>query len=97
MPVVYAIISFLSYRFYRSYTYYSLVESIYEALAVAAFMMLLIQFVGESTAEQQKLLASKSKRKIPAPFCCWRYRPSKPYFMHTLKVNSNFTNIVFDY
>lgn len=26
MPPVYAIISFLSYRFFREYTYYSLVE-----------------------------------------------------------------------
>lgn len=27
MPPVYAVISFFSYRFFRSYTYYSLVES----------------------------------------------------------------------
>jgi len=85
MPPVYATISFFSYRFFRSYTYYTLVEAIYEALAVAAFLMLLIQFVGESTDEQKKVLAGKSKRNIPFPFCCWRYRPSKPYFMHTLK------------
>jgi len=85
MPPVYATISFFSYRFFRAYTYYSLVEAIYEALAIAAFLMLLIQFVGESTDEQRKVLASKSKRKIPIPFCCWRYRPSKPYFMYTLK------------
>ena len=26
MPAIYAIISFFSYRFFRSYTYYSLVE-----------------------------------------------------------------------
>ena len=30
MPPVYAIISFFSYRFFRSYTYYSLVEVAYE-------------------------------------------------------------------
>ena len=30
MPPVYAVISFLSYRFFRSYTYYSLVEVAYE-------------------------------------------------------------------
>ena len=27
MPAVYAVISFFSYRFFRSYTYYSLIES----------------------------------------------------------------------
>jgi len=95
MPPVYATISFFSFRFFRAYTYYALVEAIYEALAVAAFLMLLIQFVGESTEEQKKVLAEKSKRKIPIPFCCWRYRPSKPYFMYTLKarVIRNFVSI----
>jgi hypothetical protein len=85
MPPVYATISFFSYRYFRSYTYYSLAEAVYEALAVAAFMMLLIQFVGSSTKEQKDILASKKKIKMPIPFCCWRYRPGKPYFMYTLK------------
>lgn len=87
MPPVYATISFFSYRYFRSYTYYYLAEAVYEALAVAAFLMLLIQYVGESTTDRKKILAGKSKQKIPFPFCCWRYRPSKPYFMHTLKVS----------
>lgn len=30
MPPVYAVISFFSYRFFRDYTYYSLVEAAYE-------------------------------------------------------------------
>jgi len=85
MPPVYATISFFSYRYFRSYTYYALVEAIYEALAVAAFLMLLIQFVGVNTKEQKEIIASKQKLKMPIPFCCWRYRPSKPYFMYTLK------------
>lgn len=85
MPPVYATISFFSYRYFRSYTYYSLVEAIYEALAVAAFLMLLIEFVGGSTREQREIIASKQKSKMPIPFCCWRFRPSKPYFMYTLK------------
>ncbi|KZP10495.1 DUF300-domain-containing protein [Athelia psychrophila] len=85
LPPVYATISFFSYRFFRDYTYYFLAESIYEALAVAAFLMLLINYVGESTEERKAILAEKEKKKIPFPFCCWRFRPSKPYFMHTLK------------
>ncbi|KAK7679017.1 hypothetical protein QCA50_017961 [Cerrena zonata] len=31
MPPVYAVISFFSYRYFRSYTYYDLIETIYEA------------------------------------------------------------------
>ena len=87
MPPVYATISFFSYRYFRDYTYYFLAQAVYEALAVAAFLMLLIQFVGESTAERKKILKDKSKRNMVFPFCCLRYRPSKPYFMHTLKVS----------
>lgn len=42
-PPVYAVISFFSYRFFRSFTYYELVESIYEAIAIAAFLLLLLE------------------------------------------------------
>ncbi|KAI8459772.1 organic solute transporter Ostalpha-domain-containing protein [Phakopsora pachyrhizi] len=85
MPVVYAIISFFSYRFFRSYTYYSLVETVYEAFAIAAFLFLLVQYIGETPASQRAILAQSPKRSVPFPFCCWRYRPSKPYFLHTIK------------
>lgn len=85
MPGVYAIISFFSYRFFRAYTYYSLLEIVYESLVLAAFLMLLLVYIGESTAEQKRVLMDKDKRKIPFPFCCIRFRPSKPYFTHALK------------
>jgi len=38
MPPVYAVISFFSYRFFRSYTYYSLIEVAYEAITISAFL-----------------------------------------------------------
>ncbi|KZO97434.1 DUF300-domain-containing protein, partial [Calocera viscosa TUFC12733] len=87
MPMVYAIISFFSYRFYRSYTYYSLIESAYEALVIGAFLLLLIQFVADKSAnlDAKEVLQRKEKQKLPLPFCCVRYRPTKPYFMYTLK------------
>ncbi|KAG0140602.1 hypothetical protein CROQUDRAFT_664978 [Cronartium quercuum f. sp. fusiforme G11] len=85
MPPVYAIISFFSYRFFRSYTYYSLIETVYEAFAICAFMFLLVQYIGHSTPEQRKILSGQPKRSVPFPFCCWRYRPSKPYFLHAIK------------
>ncbi|ORY79345.1 organic solute transporter Ostalpha-domain-containing protein [Leucosporidium creatinivorum] len=85
MPPVYAVISFFSYRYFRSYTYYSLAEVVYESLVLAAFLMLLLQYIGDSTADQKKVLMEKEKRSIPFPFCCIRFRPSKPYFTHALK------------
>ncbi|KAG8889851.1 hypothetical protein FRB99_003939, partial [Tulasnella sp. 403] len=87
LPMVYAIISFLSYRFFRDYTYYSLVEIAYEALTISAFLLLLIQFVAATAHDRtaESALARKEKKKLMFPFCCWRYRPTKMYFMYTTK------------
>ncbi|KAJ3718494.1 organic solute transporter Ostalpha-domain-containing protein [Lentinula raphanica] len=87
MPPVYGVISFLSYRFFRSYTYYELVEVVYEAFTLSAFLMLLIEFVAATGSghKAESSIARKDKRKLPFPFCHWRYRPTKPYFMYTLK------------
>ncbi|KAJ4465064.1 DUF300-domain-containing protein [Lentinula aciculospora] len=87
MPPVYAIISFFSYRYFRSYTYYELGEVVYEAFTLSAFLMLLIEFVAASGSghKAESSIARKGKRSLPFPFCHWRYRPTKPYFMYTLK------------
>ncbi|BGP14568.1 hypothetical protein JCM10213_001917 [Rhodosporidiobolus nylandii] len=85
MPAVYAIVSFFSYRYFRSYTYYSVAVVAYESLVLAAFLILLLQYVGESADEQKAVLRAKEKQSIPFPFRCIRYRPSKPYFLHALK------------
>lgn len=80
-PPVFAIVSFFSYRFFRSYNYYELVEVIYEAIAIAAFLILMLAYIGDDDVSQMRLFATKDKRKMPMPFCCWRYRPSKAYFL----------------
>ncbi|GAA5899275.1 hypothetical protein JCM8208_001605 [Rhodotorula glutinis] len=85
MPAVYAIVSFFSYRYFRNFTYYSVSVVAYESLVLAAFLMLLLQYIGESNEAQLRVLKDKEKRKIPFPFCCIRFRPSKPYFIHGLK------------
>ncbi|KAH8832717.1 DUF300-domain-containing protein [Flagelloscypha sp. PMI_526] len=86
MPPVYAIISFLSYRFYRSYTYYSLVE-LTKQVTLSAFLLLLIEYVSSTASNHsaENAMARKDKSALPIPFCCWRYRPTKAYFMYTLK------------
>ncbi|CCM01552.1 uncharacterized protein FIBRA_03610 [Fibroporia radiculosa] len=87
MPAVYAVISFVSYRFFRSYTYYSLIESAYESVTLSAFLLLLIEFVAATALDHNidNAIARKDKTKLPIPFCFWRYRPTKAYFMYTLK------------
>ncbi|KAL0956584.1 hypothetical protein HGRIS_002722 [Hohenbuehelia grisea] len=87
MPPVYAVISFLSYRFFRDYTYYSFVEVAYEAVTLSAFLLLLIEYVAESAtgSDAENAIARKEKQRLLMPFCCWRYRPTKAYFMYTVK------------
>jgi len=87
MPPIYAIISFFSYRYFRSYTYYSFIEAAYEAVTLSAFLLLLIDFVASTATghSAKKALERKDKKSLPIPFCCWRYRPTKPYFMYTVK------------
>ncbi|KIJ43075.1 hypothetical protein M422DRAFT_170381, partial [Sphaerobolus stellatus SS14] len=87
MPAIYGIISFLSYRFFRDYTYYSLVEVVYEAVTISAFLLLLIQYVAAtaSGSKAENALLRKDKQPLPFPFCFWRFRPTKIYFMYTIK------------
>jgi len=87
MPPIFAIISFFSYRYFRDYTYYAVSEILYEAIVVAAFMMLLIELFAATshTGNSQDALIQKDKTKLPLPFCFWRYRPTKDYFMHSMK------------
>ncbi|POV95261.1 hypothetical protein PSHT_15762 [Puccinia striiformis] len=80
-----AVISFFSYRFFRAFTYYHLVETVYEAFAIGAFLFLLVQYIGNAPASQRVILSNAPKASVPFPFCFWRYRPSKPYFLHAIK------------
>ncbi|TBU25288.1 organic solute transporter Ostalpha-domain-containing protein [Dichomitus squalens] len=73
MPAVYALISFFSYRFFRSYTYYDLIE------CGTAFLLLLIEYVAATAVghDVDNAILRKDKSSLPIPFCCWRYRPTK--------------------
>ncbi|KIR30611.1 hypothetical protein I309_00749 [Cryptococcus deuterogattii LA55] len=86
MPPVYAVVSFFSYRYYKSYEYYILAETAYEAITLSAFLMLLMELVSMATIDLQikSVLAEKDKMKFPFPFGFWRFRASKPYFWHAL-------------
>lgn len=86
LPMVYGVISFLSYRFFSAYTYYSFIQAAYESVTLSAFLLLLIQYVAATSTEYsaEAALSKKDKRKMPL-FFCFRIRPSKPYFMHAVK------------
>jgi hypothetical protein len=50
--------------------------------------LLLIQYVAASASGHttEAALVRKDKRPLPFPLCCFRFRPTKPAFMHVLKV-----------
>ncbi|KAF5358859.1 hypothetical protein D9757_012689 [Collybiopsis confluens] len=64
----------------------SLTQSV-KAVTISAFLLLPIEIVAASGSghKAESSIARKEKRKMPLPFCFWRYRPTKPYFMYTLK------------
>lgn len=63
----YAVVSFFSYRYYKSYEYYILAETAYEAITLSAFLMLLMELVSMGTIDLQikSVLAEKDKMKFP--------------------------------
>ncbi|KAG8746444.1 hypothetical protein FRC10_004883 [Ceratobasidium sp. 414] len=74
--------------------YYSFAVVVYEAFTISAFLLLIIQYVANTSSGKtaEGALERKNKKKLPLPvsdllttFCFWRYRPTKAYFMYTIK------------
>ncbi|CAD6937004.1 unnamed protein product [Tilletia controversa] len=82
---IYAVVSFFGYRYFREYEYFELGEVAMEAIAISAFLILLLQYIGDALEDQRAVFGKKEKTKMPFPFNCWRYRPSKAYFLVLLK------------
>ncbi|PPQ85983.1 hypothetical protein CVT25_001682 [Psilocybe cyanescens] len=57
------------------------------AVTLSAFLLLVIEYVASTASghSAEKALERKDKQPLPMPFCCWRYRPTKAYFMYTVK------------
>ncbi|KAJ1728469.1 hypothetical protein LPJ61_004015, partial [Coemansia biformis] len=85
MIPVYSIISFLSYRFYREAPYYTAVRNCYEAFVIAAFYMLLLQYIGDSSAEQKQSMLAKQDLKWTFPFNCFAINPASRRTFNLLK------------
>ncbi|KAK2463243.1 hypothetical protein APHAL10511_004898 [Amanita phalloides] len=60
---------------------------VYESITIGAFLLLLVEYVADAAQQNDRssLLAEKEKRRLIFPLCCWRYRPTKEYFMHAVK------------
>ena len=68
MVPVYAVDSWLSYRFFRYSVYFDLVRDAYEALVVYEFYALLVSYIGGHERAFQVFYGRLLK--LPAPLCC---------------------------
>ncbi|KAF0541708.1 organic solute transporter Ostalpha-domain-containing protein [Gigaspora margarita] len=82
---IYAVISWLSYRFFHYSIYFEAVRDCYEAFVIAAFFALLTQYVEDSTEETKEILNNIEKKSCPFPLGCYRYRPTSERFLHMAK------------
>ncbi|KAG8986795.1 hypothetical protein FRB90_003769, partial [Tulasnella sp. 427] len=88
LPIVYAVFSFLSFRWFSSYTYLSLVEAIYEAFVLGSFLLLLVHYVAATTAggKAEEALANMPKIRMPIlKMSKHRGDPSNPAFLYKIK------------
>ncbi|CAE6451047.1 unnamed protein product [Rhizoctonia solani] len=86
MPLIYAVVCWLAYRFIHYYVYLSLIYIAYEVIALSAFLYLMIQYVANAAAGSiEDALSKKDKTRLPAPWCCFRFRPTKSSFIHMVK------------
>jgi hypothetical protein len=88
MVPIYAIISFLSYRFYREAIYYETIRDCYEAFVIHSFFTLLLTYLGDSHEARQVKTASAAgsdHKKLFFPLNCFYYNPQSPMFLYKLK------------
>ena len=85
MSPIYALISWLSYRFYYESTYYITIRDCYEAFVLASFFILLLQYLGDSPEEQRRQLVNTKKQSLMMPLCFLRYNPTKQHWLFWIK------------
>ncbi|KAI8806810.1 organic solute transporter subunit alpha/Transmembrane protein, partial [Cladochytrium replicatum] len=86
MVPVYAIISFLSYRFISYAVFFNVIRDCYEGFVIWCFFGLLLQYLGPDMNAQRAILASKSRRRLPPPACCFKHDPSWRHFLNLCKL-----------
>jgi len=87
MVPIYATVSWLSYFFYQQDVYYETLRDCYEAFVIASFFILLLQYIGDSSAEQKHILQGRDwpRMRLTLPFCCITYNPGSAHFLQLLK------------
>jgi hypothetical protein len=65
---------------------FQLVRDCYEAVVITSFVWLLLQYVGDSPAEQNEVFSQVKLKKWVWPLGWWRYRPTGLHFLWIMKI-----------
>lgn len=87
MVPIYAIVSLLSYIFYHQAIYYQTIRDCYEAVVITSFFYLLLQYVGDTPAEQHEVFRMVKLKKWFWPLGFWKYRPDGLHFLWIMKIS----------
>ncbi|CAO3572618.1 unnamed protein product [Mortierella alpina] len=86
MVPIYAITSWFSFVYVREAVYYETIRVLYEAFVIASFLILMLQYLGESREDQKRALKRHKKtERWLFPMCCLKYNPSRPHFLQYMK------------
>lgn len=86
MVPIYAIISTLSYIFFNESIYYTTICDCYEAVVITSFFNLIVQYVGDTPAEQIEVFRQVKLKKWFFPLGFWKYRPNGVHFLWLMKI-----------
>lgn len=86
MVPIYAVVSWMSYLFYREAIYYETIRDCYEAVVITSFFYLLLQYVGDTRAEQHQVFRQVKLKKWFFPLGFWKYRPTGLHFLWLMKI-----------
>ncbi|KAG0019943.1 hypothetical protein BGZ82_011744 [Podila clonocystis] len=86
MVPIYAISSWFSFVYVREAIYYETIRILYEAFVIASFLILMLQYLGDSLEDQKRVLRQHKKtERWFFPMCCLKYNPSRPHFLQFMK------------
>jgi len=87
MVPAYTITSWLSFFFYREMIYLDLVRDCYESIVYLNFFVLLLQYLSDEAAGQDKHFKARKWESIAFAFpMCWiKFHPGRAHFLQLLK------------
>ncbi|KAF9928007.1 hypothetical protein BGZ67_007210 [Mortierella alpina] len=85
MIPIYAVISFLSYRFYKGAMYFETIRDCYEAFVMYSFFVLLLTYLGDDNETQRSKITGPDRRKLLYPLNCFYYSPHHENFLYVIK------------